>query len=315
MDAAVGTGQQQDPVEDGDENPIAPVGQALVDELVDRICERFALSRNDLAKPGFKFVLPGMKVGLELDQLWAVVWIISSKPHRNIATALLADGMGLGKTATALGVAALHHTLMTRRQHVLEYPEQHLRPRGQDEYAECPSGSYTSGMQCPCLFNGWTAQFAKFIDPNAPAPLQLVDLRSSPIREKVELMATCEFVNPKKLRAAAGPDDDPYVGRARLSPEARPIQVPRPDAQHHGPQGNRPVAVVPGAASAEGSARCIRPRTRACRCRRGTSHQGQGHRVLDRRPALARTVHRSHISPRPAWHSVAARAQRRRAYR
>lgn len=74
-------------------------------------------------------------------------------------------------------------------------------------------------MQCPCLFNGWTAQFAKFIDPNAPAPLQLVDLRSSPIREKVELMATCEFVNPKKLRAAAGPDDDPYVGRARLSPK------------------------------------------------------------------------------------------------
>lgn len=58
VDAAVGTGQQQDPVEDGDENPIAPVGQALVDELVDRICERFALSRNDLAKPGFKFVLP-----------------------------------------------------------------------------------------------------------------------------------------------------------------------------------------------------------------------------------------------------------------
>lgn len=170
MDAAVGTGQQQDPVEDGDENPIAPVGQALVDELVDRICARFALSRNDLAKPGFKFVLPGMKVGLELYQLWAVVWIISSKPHRNIATALLAGEVGLGKTATALGVAALHHTLMTRRQHVLEYPEQHLRPREQDEYAECPSGRYTSGVQCPCLFNGWTAQFAKFIGPNAPAP-------------------------------------------------------------------------------------------------------------------------------------------------
>lgn len=79
-----------------------------------------------------------MKVGLELYQLWAVVWIISSKPHRNIATTLLAYELGLGKTATALGVAALHHTLMTRRQHVLEYPEQHLRPREQDEYAECP---------------------------------------------------------------------------------------------------------------------------------------------------------------------------------
>ncbi|KAK4031204.1 hypothetical protein C8A01DRAFT_42314 [Parachaetomium inaequale] len=78
VDAAVGTGQQQDPslddpVEDGDEIPIAPVGQVLVDELLDRICELFALSRDDLAKPGFKFVLPGMKVGLELYQLWAVV--------------------------------------------------------------------------------------------------------------------------------------------------------------------------------------------------------------------------------------------------
>jgi len=84
-----------------------------VDIILGRTCELYGLHRAAIREPDFAHAPPGMKKALRLHQLWAVARVLSSMLDRGIATALLADEMGPGTTATALGVTVVSHRFLS----------------------------------------------------------------------------------------------------------------------------------------------------------------------------------------------------------
>lgn len=193
------------------------------------MCVLFNIDLVAAREPDFVHTPPGMKTPLRLHQLWALFWVISSAPDRHVATPLLADDMGLGKTATAIGVAVVAPHLVQLWEDVRDYPDRHLD--ADDDRTECPSGTYRSGMQCPCvpgswsrkiavelscgptlvaatheILEGWKREFAKFVDPESGIVMQ--SLYKGPAFNRRDVLAH------GRIRAAAGGQDE----NVRLTP-------------------------------------------------------------------------------------------------
>ncbi|KAL0259886.1 hypothetical protein SLS55_005627 [Diplodia seriata] len=117
--------------------------------------------RQEHRKVKFKF----LNLPLEQHQAFAVFWMAERLFGDGASGCILADQMGLGKTAEVLALWVLHHLVRQSYMEVrvarTEKNSNHLEAECTDLEAKCPTNNNGRGFQCACEPGSLTWQWGK----------------------------------------------------------------------------------------------------------------------------------------------------------
>ncbi|KAI1383849.1 uncharacterized protein F4822DRAFT_440079 [Hypoxylon trugodes] len=132
--------------ESDDDDFVQQARQNIDDDVWKRVCTFFQCHSKVSS-----LQLPGLRLPLQPYQLHGV-WFALSRCLDNIFSAIIADDVGLGKTAMALAVMLLHHQIQMAWAEVEADRDSHLPQGAQAADSVCPGQkSFRFGFQCPCV--------------------------------------------------------------------------------------------------------------------------------------------------------------------